>query len=436
MSPQSAAPERAQPRPGPSYKWWLVGMLWLICFFNYADRQAIFSVFKLLEKEFGFNKTELGWIGAAFMWVYAITAPFAGQVGDRLHRKSVILAGLYVWSLVTGFTAACSSGWQFMLVRGAEGLGETFYFPASMSMISDYHTRRTRSRAMGLHQTSVYAGTIGGSAIAGWIGESLGWRAPFLLFGGLGVLLGFLLTAFVREPARNEAERMEAGRADARALRPPGPLHEFLGFMLRTPTLCALMLAFLGANSVAGVFLAWMPTFLNEKFRLSLTVAGVGAVAFLQIASMVGALFGGYLADRLRPRWAGGRVLVQAMAMLLAAPFIFLCGATLDLMTLTVAMTCFGFFKGMYDANIWAAMYDVVPPERRATTLGIGNLLGWLGAGCAAPALGRAVDNGISMSAAISSTAVIYLASASLLLLAGAVLLPRDLRRLGDAPAR
>src|ERR1051325_5243709 len=95
--------------------------------------------------------------------------------------------GLYVWSAVTGFTAICSRAWQFILVRGAEGLGETFYFPASMAMISDYHARPTRSRAMSLHQTGVYAGTIGGSALAGWMGERYGWRSPFVLFGLLGI---------------------------------------------------------------------------------------------------------------------------------------------------------------------------------------------------------------------------------------------------------
>lgn len=153
-----------------SYKWTVVGMLWFICFFNYADRQAEFAIFPLLTAEFHFNKAELGWIGAAFTLVYALTAPFAGQVGDRWPRKAVILGGLYVWSLVSGFTSACSKVWQFILVRGSEGLGETFYFPASMSIISDYHTKATRSRAMSMHQTSVYAGTIGGIALAGWLG--------------------------------------------------------------------------------------------------------------------------------------------------------------------------------------------------------------------------------------------------------------------------
>jgi MFS family permease len=101
------------------YKWLVVGMLWFICFFNYADRLAIFSVFPLLEKELGFSKTELGVIGAAFTWVYALTAPFAGHAGDKMPRKWVILGGLYVWSLVTGLTAQCSKVIHFVLVRSA-----------------------------------------------------------------------------------------------------------------------------------------------------------------------------------------------------------------------------------------------------------------------------------------------------------------------------
>ena len=101
------------------YRWQVVAMLWLICFFNYADRQAIFAIFPLLEKTYHFSKEELGLIGASFMWVYALTAPFAGQVGDRGSRKRVILGGLLVWSVITGFTAWCSRVWQFVLVRGA-----------------------------------------------------------------------------------------------------------------------------------------------------------------------------------------------------------------------------------------------------------------------------------------------------------------------------
>jgi hypothetical protein len=44
-------------------------------------------------------------------------------------------------------------------------------------------------------------------------------------------------------------------------------------------------------------------------------------------------------------------------------------------------MIGFGYFKGMYDANIWDSLHDVAPPERRATAVGVMNAIGWLGGG-------------------------------------------------------
>src|SRR5207248_7507852 len=154
-----------------AYKWWVVAMLWLICFFNYADRQAIFAVFPKLKAEFGFDEVQLGLIGSAFMWVYAAGAPFAGFIADHLPRKHLILGGCLFWSFVTVTTGWCSRLWQFITVRALEGFGETFYFPASMSLVSDYHGPRTRSRAMALHQSSVYAGTIAGGWLGAWFAE-------------------------------------------------------------------------------------------------------------------------------------------------------------------------------------------------------------------------------------------------------------------------
>lgn len=401
------------------YSWAVVGMLWFICFFNYADRQAIFSIFPLLEEEFGFSKAELGLIGSAFAAVYGLTAPLAGQVSDRASRKLVILGGLYIWSIVTGFTAVCSKVWQFVLVRGAEGLGETVYFPASMSLISDYHSRRTRSRAMGLHQTSVYAGTIGGGALAGWMGQHYGWQSPFILLGAAGVVLGIVLAAFIREPARDEAERRESGVAHHEPVAAPVPLGEYVRGLVRTPTVLLLILGFLGANSVGMVFLTWMPTFMNEKFNLSLAEAGVLATIYLQVGSMVGSLLGGLGADQLRKRTHGGRMYVQGFGALCGAPFVYLCGSTPDLGFLQVGLVCLGICKGIYDSNIWASLYDVVPPSRRSTSVGVMNMIGWLGGAVMAFLVGLVVDKGTPMSVAIAYTAAIYLVVALVLMCAG-----------------
>ena len=127
----------------PNYKWWVVAMLWLISFFNYADRQAIFSVFPLLEREMNLTPVQLGLLGSAFAWVYGLGAPFAGMIVDRVRRKSAILGGLHAWSLICMATVLSTDFRHLFFWRAAEGLGETFYYPASMSLISDYHGRAT-----------------------------------------------------------------------------------------------------------------------------------------------------------------------------------------------------------------------------------------------------------------------------------------------------
>src|SRR4051794_30120313 len=192
--------------PSPNYKWRVVAMLWFCGFFNYADRQAIFSVFPLLAGEMHLDKIQLGLLGSSFALVYGICAPFAGNIVDRIRRKTAVLGGLWAWSIICMLTALATNFKQLLFFRAAEGLGETFYFPASMSMISDYHGKKSRSRAMGFHQTSVYIGTIAGGFFGGLISQFYGWRWSFVVFGGLGVLLGFLLTKFLLEPERGAAD--------------------------------------------------------------------------------------------------------------------------------------------------------------------------------------------------------------------------------------
>ena len=118
------------------------------------------------------------------------------------------------------------------------------------------------------------------------------------MLGAAGVVLGLVLAAFIREPERDEAERRESGAAPPTSPSSrPFRLGEFLRGLVATPSVLLLILAFLGANSVGMVFLTWMPTFLNEKFELSLAQAGVSATIYLQVGSMVGSMLGGVMAD-------------------------------------------------------------------------------------------------------------------------------------------
>src|SRR6059036_659715 len=361
-----------------SYKWWVVLMLWFICFFNYADRQAISSVFPKLKEEFGFDKVQLGLIGSAFMWVYAAGAPFAGFICDRFRRKDLILGGCLFWSFVTISTGWCGKLWQFVTVRALEGFGETFYFPASMSLTSDYHEGRTRSRALAFHQSSVYIGTIAGSWLAAWFAERHGWRTGFYFFGVMGMMLALVLYKFLHEPKRGAAEppATEFAAQDV-AAEAPLSIRDTLRGIFRTPAVLFLMLAFVGANFVATIFLTWTPTFLVEKFQFKLTSAGLSGTLFIHLASACSVPLAGWLADRLSRNFAGGRMLVQGLGLTFGAAFVFLVGKTSSSTTLLVAMALFGLCKGFYDSGIFASLFDTIEPRARGTAAGIMNTVGW-----------------------------------------------------------
>jgi MFS family permease len=399
----------AVPSQDGIYKWLVVGMLWFVCLFNYADRQAIFSVFPLLRSEMGLSDIQLGFVGSSFMLVYALALPFAGIVGDRVGRKTLILAGLVFWSLITLATALATEYWHLLLFRGLEGFGEAFYFPASMSLISDYHGRDTRSRAMAFHQSSVYAGTIAGGTLAGFLAEQYGWRSGFYVFGSLGIVLGVVLFGLLKEPRRGQADpagsaELVHGMIDVRK----ASLWRSLVEIFANPTVWVLILVFSGANAVAAIFLAWMPTFLKDKFDMGLARAGFSATAYLQIASVLGVLAGGFLADRLARRYRGGRMLTQALGLFAGVSFLFLTGQAATVPVLIVALIGFGLCKGLYDSNIWASLYDVVKPGHRATALGIMNSIGWVGGFFGTSAIGAASAY-YDMSTSLSATSLLYL---------------------------
>ena len=187
----------------PSYKWRVVAMLWCISFFNYADRQAIFSVFPLLEREMHLTPVQLGLLGSGFAWVYGLGAPFAGMVVDRVQPQDGDPGRpARVERHLRGDGGCRATSRQLFLFRAAEGLGRDVLLPG----VDVAHQRLSRPRhalaRAGPAPDGVYMGTIGGGFFAGLIAEHYGWRLSFVVFGGLGVLLGLVLRRFLVEPVR------------------------------------------------------------------------------------------------------------------------------------------------------------------------------------------------------------------------------------------
>ncbi len=389
------------------HAWLLVAVLWVLALLNYVDRQVIFSVFPLLSADLQLSSVQLGLLSTVFLWTYGVLSPLSGFVADRFGRARLISLSLLVWSAVTLFTGLSRTMTQLVAARALMGISEACYLPAALAKIAERHGPGTRSLAVGLHQSGLYAGLILGGAGGGWIGQRYGWRAPFLALGAAGILYFVVVQLFFRgekqsggEAARESGQGLSAALAET--LRLPG-------FGTMTTVFSAIALA-------NWLVYTWLPLYLYERFRMGLAEAGFTATFYIQIASIGGIILGGWLADRWSARSKRGRVYIQTCGVLLASPFLFLLGYANSFAVLVAALVLFGIGRGFYDCNTMPVLCQVARDDLRSTGYGIFNFAGCLVGGVAA-ALAGALKNVIGLAAAFQIAAAILCLSGFLLLL-------------------
>jgi len=346
--------------------WLVVGLLWPVALLNYLDRQMLATMKTSMVADIAGLTTDAHWgfVLASFKWVYAFLSPVGGSIADRFSRRHVIAVSLFTWSVVTWLTGRVTTYEGLVATRALMGVSEAFYIPAALAMISDFHAGSTRSRAIGIHQTGIYCGLILGG-FAGYVADSpsLGWRWAFDAGGLLGVLYAIPLFLLLKNPVR---------QPDARAdVSPRSPLAELV-----SNRNFILLVVYFTLPAIAGwVIKDWMPVILKSQFRLSQGEAGRIAVLYVQIASILGAVIGGMLADRWMRRTARGRIYTSALGMALFLPALFGLGSPGTLPLAILFLVLFGLGWGFFDTNNMPILSQIARPEVRATGYGLMNLV-------------------------------------------------------------
>jgi predicted MFS family arabinose efflux permease len=367
MQPVLPEPDDSSPQPMSRTAWLVVALLVPVALLNYLDRQMLATMKLSMVTDLSDITTKAQWgiVLGSFKWVYALFSPVGGYFADRLSRRHVIAVSLFVFSGVTWLTGHVTSYPELVTARALMGLSEAFYIPAALALITEYHRGSTRSRAVGMHQMGIYLGLILGG-FAGRVAESpaLGWRFAFDACGIIGVLYAIPLFFFLRNPPRHRP-------AESRRLSPIQALRE----LLTTPSFILLVLYFTLPAIAGWIVKDWMPEILRERFDLNQGKAGVSAVLYVTIASLVGVGLGGWLADWWMKRSIRGRIYTSAIGTLLFLPSLFGIG---DAPTLTVAIVfliVFGIGWGFFDCNNMPILCQIARPELRATGYGIMNLV-------------------------------------------------------------
>jgi predicted MFS family arabinose efflux permease len=391
--------------------------MWVAYFLNYCDRQAVFAMFPSLRADLGMTYKQLGLVGTAFLWVYGFGCPIAGQLGDQFSRRVLVALSLVLWSVITIATGFANSAAMMLGLRAVMGITESLYMPTAIALTANAHPPELRSRAIAILTTAQIVGTVAGSWFGGWMADRGLWRDAFLVLGGVGVLYAlpyFLFLRTVDEPRETKATTSEEVAI--------GDLVQVPSFLL----MCTTFPVF-----VFGLWLiyGWFPTFLHNKFSLNQADAAFNATVYLQGATFLGLIAGGFLADALFHRTKAARLWLLVASFVLCAPCLAALGASPSLNATRLAAIGFGLFAGLLQGNIFPAAFEVAPAHTRSSAVGALNFFGAIVSGFAT-LYGGLWQVTLGMDRLLALTAVAYLGAGILLIVGIRVFFRRDYERI------
>lgn len=393
-----------------SYAWTVVALLWPVVLLNYLDRQMLSTIRASIRADIPSiaNDQQFGTLMAVFMWVYAFLSPIGGFLADKFSRRRAIIFSLLAWSVVTWATGHATTYRQLLCLRASMGISEAFYMPAALALITDFHTGATRARAVGVHQSGLYAGlALGG--LGGYIAQTSSWRNCFTWFGAAGIIYSVVLMLTLKDAAMPTNQECVKGR--------PVTFRETFCALWSQPAFWILVVYFTLPAIAGWEVKNWLPTYLADKFKLKEGPAGLSAAGYVQAASFAGLLLGGTIADGwMRATWRG-RIYTSALGVLSMVPALLGIGYAWSLWAALAGMILFGLGWGFFDCNNMPILCQIAQPRHRATGYGFMNFVSIsVGAGTTV-ILGWMRDRGISFSVAFAASAAMSLSSAGLILL-------------------
>lgn len=395
------------------YKW-IVLLLVSIAYFLAQGTRLIYSaVLPQIKADFassGVTDTQLGLISSTFTLVFGLVMPFAGLTADLFNRKRVLIAGSFLFAIgifASGF--ATGLGMLFICYGILNAIGQSLMPPCNTSLISQYHDK-TRGTAFSIYQTAIYAGIVICSVVSGYLaqlGEG-GWRYAFWIFGAIAILWAVVII-FTLKDTPQKKEGQSVGLKDVQSA---------LKAFTEKPSSLILMAGLGCYFFVTYAFKAWAPIFMTRAFPdMDTTQAVFHGVFWFYLGAFVGVTLGGRMSDSLKTRRPGIRFEVEFVGLALCIPFIILMAYAQSLVLMITAILLFGFATGVYDSNIYAALFDVINPRFRAVGTGLFGCGGCI-VGAFGPAVAGFLNDAFSPRVSMASLAIFAIVGALAILCA------------------
>lgn len=333
-------------------RWLVITLVGLATVINYIDRTALSVMWPGIAEELGMDKQDYANIITVFMISYAIGQSLFGKIFDALGTRIGFLLSIVVWSVSIALHAVASSVMSFSIFRFFLGLGEAGNWPGATKANAEWFPVRERALAQGIFGASASMGSIIAPPLIAFMYAFLGWKATFLIIGGLGFLWVVpWLIIYKSSPdshpwiSPEEREYILSGQKVTETTEQeyvPGWLE-----LLKHRQSWSVIASRFFIDPIWWLFVAWLPLYLNEKFGFD--VKQIGIFAWVPyVGAAIGALFGGWLAGRLIKRnWSVNKarktVITLGCVIMMPALILTSMAHTPLLAVLLIAVILFGF---------------------------------------------------------------------------------------------
>src|SRR5579871_5476529 len=293
------------PRPIPSLRWWIGGLLFASTVINYIDRQTLSLLAPYLKLEYHWTNSDYANLAIAFRVAYSIGQSAFGSLMDRVGTRRGLTVTVICYSIISMLTSLARGFYSFATFRFLLGAGESANWPAATKAVSEWFPKRERALATALFDSGSSIGGAIAPFLVLWIYFRWGWRPAFAVPGILGFLWLIAWRWLYYPPEKHgrisQPER-EMIAADKEESVVPGAAEVHLRWsdLLKLPQTWATIIAKTSTDPVFFFITEWFPIYLVAKgIELKSGLIGVW-IPFVaaDVGSFVAGWFSGYLVRR------------------------------------------------------------------------------------------------------------------------------------------
>lgn len=359
----------AASKPQGNRRWFTVFSLSAASFVDGGENQALSILWPQMHRSLGLSVGQLGPVLGISQLVTTLMLPLWGLATDRFSRRSLLVGFTGFWGIWTLVISLVATFPQLLIVRILSAIGLGVFVPAAFSLVSDLFDNQERGRAVGIMTAVSLIGTITAFAVLPALAESSpdAWRNGFMLMGGASVLTGLLLL-FIEEPVRGAAEPELSDVVTAESSHRFAIKWTDVRELVKIRSWWLLLLLEVLTAGGASLLTGWAFTWLDT---LNLGESAVIIVTLMALGSIAGAIFFGWLGDRMEQRFPNnGRLTLILIGIIALLPTIIFF-VTSDSQNIT-RLTAFGFLFGLGitisgDGVRWPIAQAILLPELRGS---------------------------------------------------------------------